>query len=87
MSGQSLIFLDLKPKVLHHEKMSKKWPPFWRRSGPTAPQRRAMISMSTPLNRPDQEHQYDTLVCGIVHGKMSKLQALMRSEIAHATQM
>ena len=48
--GQSLNFLVLKPKVLHHEKMRKKWPPFWRKSGPTAPQRRAMINMSVRLN-------------------------------------
>ena len=47
---------------------------FWWRSGLNAPQRRAMINTSTPLNEADGEHQDDsTLVCGIVCGNMLKI--------------
>ena len=52
--------------------MRKKWPPFWRKPDPTAPQRRAMINMSVPLNGVDQKHQDDNLTCWIEHDNMSK---------------
>ena len=61
-SGRSLKCRFLTPEEPHHEKMGEKWPPFWRRPGPTAPQRRAMISTSTPLKGADQKHQDDSLV-------------------------